>query len=187
MHSGIKYLHVLTGSVCEPVLCPLTGPPIPSTFNVSVVMVNGVAELSVSWEAGPDVHGPVEYLVTSDQNLTCNSTSSSCILSPVSCGEVHTIQVTASNEAGPSPPSHPEVFITCKQQRFTLSQIHTVNIHIHNTNKIVILVLRTSMFGLLAGLNMKATVYRTSPSLITKEGPNSPFMFNQAAPNLTHS
>ncbi|XP_060934709.1 fibronectin type III domain-containing protein 7-like [Limanda limanda] len=89
-----------------------TRPPTPSAVNVSMVTGNAVAELSVSWAVGPEVHGPVEYLVTSDQNLTCNSTSSSCILSPVSCGQVHTIQVTASNEGGSSPPSHPEVFIT---------------------------------------------------------------------------
>uniref|UniRef100_A0A3Q4N583 Fibronectin type III domain containing 7 n=1 Tax=Neolamprologus brichardi TaxID=32507 RepID=A0A3Q4N583_NEOBR len=38
-----------------------------------------------------------------------STTSSSCTLSVVGCGEVHTIQVTASNEAGPSYPSSPSL------------------------------------------------------------------------------
>uniref|UniRef100_A0A3Q1JNA5 Fibronectin type-III domain-containing protein n=1 Tax=Anabas testudineus TaxID=64144 RepID=A0A3Q1JNA5_ANATE len=54
-----------------------------------------------------EVYGSIQYLVTSDQNLTCNSTSSSCILSPAQCGEVHTIQVTAINDAGSGYPSSP--------------------------------------------------------------------------------
>uniref|UniRef100_A0A3P8T914 Fibronectin type-III domain-containing protein n=1 Tax=Amphiprion percula TaxID=161767 RepID=A0A3P8T914_AMPPE len=73
---------------------------------------NHVAGLSVSWNIDQVVHGPIMYHVMSDQNLTCNSTSSSCTLPAVGCGEVHTIQVTASNEAGPGHPSSPEVFIT---------------------------------------------------------------------------
>ncbi|XP_040896696.1 fibronectin type III domain-containing protein 7-like [Toxotes jaculatrix] len=89
-----------------------TRPPTPSSVNVSVVMSNGLAGLSVSWELDLEVYGSIEYFVMSDQNLTCNSTSSSCTLSPVGCGQVHVIQVTASNEAGPSYPSSPKVFIT---------------------------------------------------------------------------
>ncbi|XP_051233612.1 fibronectin type III domain-containing protein 7-like isoform X2 [Dicentrarchus labrax] len=89
-----------------------TRPPTPSIVSVSMVMNNTVAGLSVSWELDANVYGSIQYHVMSDQNLTCNSTSSSCTLSPVGCGEVHTIQITASNEAGPSYPSIPEVFIT---------------------------------------------------------------------------
>lgn len=79
-----------------------------------MAMNNSVAGLSVSWELDQDVYGSTEYHVTSDQNLTCNSTSSSCTLWSVHCGKVHTIQVTACNEAGPSYPSSPVVFIACK-------------------------------------------------------------------------
>ncbi|KAG7514046.1 hypothetical protein JOB18_023639 [Solea senegalensis] len=89
-----------------------TRPPTPSSVSVSMVTSNNVTELSVSWAIDPDVYGSVDYFVTSNHNLSCNSTSSPCSLSPVSCGEVHTIQVTASNEAGPSYPSDPEVFVT---------------------------------------------------------------------------
>ncbi|XP_008292877.1 fibronectin type III domain-containing protein 7-like [Stegastes partitus] len=90
-----------------------TRPPTPSSVSVSVVMNNDVAKLSVSWDISQGLYGPIEYHVMSDQNLTCNTTSSSCTLQPaVSCGEVHAIQVTASNEAGEGYPSSPEVFIT---------------------------------------------------------------------------
>lgn len=77
-----------------------------------MVMQNDVARLSVSWELEQGVYGTINYLVTSDRNLTCNTTSNSCDLSPVACGEIHTIQVTASNAAGPSYPSSPVVFVT---------------------------------------------------------------------------
>lgn len=89
-------------------------------------MSNGVAGLSVSWELDQEVYGSIEYHVTSDQNLTCNATSGSCTLPAVSCGDAHTIQVTASNEAGPSYPSIPVVFITCEWSRLDSNLIHTV-------------------------------------------------------------
>ncbi|KAF7660954.1 hypothetical protein LDENG_00272170 [Lucifuga dentata] len=85
-----------------------TRPPSPSEVNVSMTM----AELSVSWKLEQDVYGTVNYHVTSDRNLTCNTISNSCILYPAACGEIHTIQVTAYNMAGPSYPSSPVVFIT---------------------------------------------------------------------------
>ncbi|XP_026179406.1 fibronectin type III domain-containing protein 7-like [Mastacembelus armatus] len=89
-----------------------TRPPTPSSVNVSVVISNAVAGLSVSWKLNQEVYGSIQYSVMSNQNLTCNATSSSCTLSPVNCGEVHIIQVTASNKAGPSLPSSPKVFTT---------------------------------------------------------------------------
>ncbi|XP_017275873.1 fibronectin type III domain-containing protein 7-like [Kryptolebias marmoratus] len=99
-----------------------TRPPTPSSVNISVVMSSNMAGLSVSWELDQEVYGTIEYHVTSDQSLRCNSTSSSCTLSPVGCGEVHTIEVTAFNEAGPSHPSIPVVFITfpCPPESLTL-------------------------------------------------------------------
>ncbi|XP_067452401.1 fibronectin type III domain-containing protein 7-like [Thunnus thynnus] len=101
-----------------------TRPPTPASVNVSVVMNNSLAGLSVSWELEQDVYGSIQYHVMSDQNLTCNSTSKSCTLSPVGCGQIHTIQVTASNEAGCSYPSSPEVFITfpCPPESLALEE-----------------------------------------------------------------
>uniref|UniRef100_A0A667XFH5 Fibronectin type III domain containing 7 n=1 Tax=Myripristis murdjan TaxID=586833 RepID=A0A667XFH5_9TELE len=54
--------------------------------------------------------GTIQYLVMSDGNLQCNTTSKNCTISPVACGETRTIQVTAVNEAGPGHPSSPLVF-----------------------------------------------------------------------------
>ncbi|KAM3619535.1 uncharacterized protein V6R79_009801 [Siganus canaliculatus] len=101
-----------------------TRPPSPSSVNVSVVMTNSAAGLSVSWQLDQDVHGSVQFHVTSDQSLTCNSTSRSCTLLPVGCGEVHTVHVTASNEAGPSSPSSPVVFTTfpCPPESLALAE-----------------------------------------------------------------
>ncbi|XP_043985936.1 fibronectin type III domain-containing protein 7-like [Gambusia affinis] len=99
-----------------------TRPPTPSSVNVSVVRSNSLAGLAVSWKLSQNVYDTVDYHVTSDQNLNCNSTSSSCTLSPVGCGQVHTVYVTASNKAGPSHPSSPVVFITfpCPPESLTL-------------------------------------------------------------------
>lgn len=103
-------------SIKDNCFCISTGPPAPSSVNVSMAMTSGGAGLSVSWELGQVVHGSIFYHVMSDQGLTCNSSSSSCVLSVVGCGELHTIQVIASNEAGPSYPSSPVPFITCKNK-----------------------------------------------------------------------
>ncbi|XP_077574046.1 fibronectin type III domain-containing protein 7-like [Stigmatopora nigra] len=89
-----------------------TRPPMPSSVDVSVTMNSDKAELCVSWQLNQEVYGNIEYYVISDQSLTCNTTSSPCMLSPVGCGQVHTIQVVASNDAGPSSPSDPVEFIT---------------------------------------------------------------------------
>lgn len=98
--------------------CVLTGPPTPGSVEVSVVMIGHQTVLSVSWELNQQVYGNIEYYVMSDQSLSCNATSSSCILSPVGCGEVHTIQIVPSNEAGPGYPSSPVEFITCEYDNF---------------------------------------------------------------------
>lgn len=102
-----------------------TRPPAPSSVNVSMVMTNGGAGLSVSWELGQAVHGSVYYHAISDQGPTCNSSSSPCVLSAVGCGEMHTIQVVASNEAGPSQPSSPVTFITYPCPPDSLAQAET--------------------------------------------------------------
>lgn len=94
-------------------LCLQTGPPAPSSVSMSVLICKGVARLSVSWTLSQEVYGSIQYLVTSDQNLTCNSISTSCTLSPAKCGEIYVIQVTAFNDAGSGNASSPSVFTTC--------------------------------------------------------------------------
>ncbi|XP_076010519.1 fibronectin type III domain-containing protein 7-like [Genypterus blacodes] len=113
----------------SPYVNQTTRPPSPSGVNVSMVTLNGVGEVSVSWQLEQGVYGTIDYLVTSDSNLTCNTTSNSCSLSPVACGEVHTIQVTASNDAGPSIPSNSVVFITipCPPESLALADTEAGN------------------------------------------------------------
>lgn len=89
-----------------------TRPPTPVGVSVSVTYDVGPAGLLVSWTLDENVHGVIDYNVTCDHGQMCSSTSDSCVLSPVSCGEVHSIQVIASNDAGPSYPSDPTMFIT---------------------------------------------------------------------------
>ncbi|XP_056895333.1 fibronectin type III domain-containing protein 7-like, partial [Takifugu flavidus] len=89
-----------------------TRPPTPTAANVSMAMNKSVAGLFVSWDVDQELYGSVQYHVISDQNLTCNSTSSSCTLWVADCGQTHSIQITASNEAGPSQPSNPVFFTT---------------------------------------------------------------------------
>ncbi|KAM7387686.1 hypothetical protein PAMP_023908 [Pampus punctatissimus] len=88
-------------------------------------MNNSVSRLFVSWELDQEVYGSIQYHVMSDQNLTCYATSSSCTLSPVGCGQIHTIQVIASNDAGSSYPSSPEVFISfpCPPESLALEEL----------------------------------------------------------------
>ncbi|XP_056132898.1 fibronectin type III domain-containing protein 7-like [Lampris incognitus] len=102
-----------------------TRPPTPASLTASVAPGDGSAELLVSWDLGQEVHGTTEYFVTSDANLQCNSTSGGCSLSPVACGETHTIQVTAWNEAGPSLPSNPLVFVTFPCPPESLAAVET--------------------------------------------------------------
>lgn len=89
----------------------------PTFVNVSMVMNNSVAGLLVSWKVDQEVYGSIQHHVITDQNLTCNSTSSSCTLWAAGCGQTHTIRVIASNEAGRSQPSHSVFFITCECRR----------------------------------------------------------------------
>lgn len=83
-----------------------------------MAMNSSIAGLLVSWNVAQEVYGPIQYHVISDQNLTCQSTSSSCTLWAVRCGETHTMQVIALNEAGPSQPSSPLFFVTCECKRY---------------------------------------------------------------------
>ncbi|XP_068176518.1 fibronectin type III domain-containing protein 7-like [Antennarius striatus] len=88
-----------------------TRPPTPTSVSASVVSGN-LSGLSVSWELDPDVDGYIHYRVMTDQYLYCNSTSNSCVLWGISCGEIYTIYVIAVNDAGPTYPSSPLVFVT---------------------------------------------------------------------------
>ncbi|KAM4629308.1 fibronectin type III domain-containing protein 7-like [Polymixia lowei] len=104
-----------------------TRPPAPASVNVSVVMTNDMAGLSVSWDLEQQVYGSIHYHVTGDRNQQCNSTSSPCTISPAACGEIHTIQVTASNEAGPSYPSEVFIVFPCPPESLAVTETEAGN------------------------------------------------------------
>lgn len=100
----------------------VTRPPTPKS--VSASMMNNQLGLSVSWTMDPSVYGTLQYNVSSDHGQQCNTSALSCQLVPVSCGEVHSVEVTAENEAGPSVPSGAVVFTTipCPPQNLALAE-----------------------------------------------------------------
>uniref|UniRef100_A0A3B4ALC6 Fibronectin type-III domain-containing protein n=1 Tax=Periophthalmus magnuspinnatus TaxID=409849 RepID=A0A3B4ALC6_9GOBI len=80
-----------------------TRPPTPASVTVTMVTNSTSLALNVSWTVDPNVNTLIWYNVSSDQGVNCSSTSSlSCELSPVTCGTVYSVKVTASNVAGPS-------------------------------------------------------------------------------------
>lgn len=87
------------------------GPRTPQTVVLLNPAVKDVTGLLVSWAPS---QGAIQYLVVSSAGLNCSSTSTSCTLSPLSCGQVHYITVTAINTAGPSQPSDPLRYISCE-------------------------------------------------------------------------
>ncbi|XP_062412452.1 fibronectin type III domain-containing protein 7-like [Sardina pilchardus] len=106
-------------------VCQLTRPAQPQDFELSVLW-DEEARLQVSWSAS---QGASEHVAVSSEGLNCSSSSSSCFLSPLSCGETHTITLTASNQAGPSLPSDPVEFVSipCAPNPVSLSEPETGN------------------------------------------------------------
>ncbi|XP_036446665.1 fibronectin type III domain-containing protein 7 [Colossoma macropomum] len=105
-------------------VCQITRPSTPQS--VVLQTVSGMTTLSVSWAS---VHGADQYTVISSSGLNCTSSSSTCTLTPLSCGQIQYISVTAMNQAGPSLPSDPQQFITfpCPPQPLRVDEIAAGN------------------------------------------------------------
>ncbi|XP_072553287.1 fibronectin type III domain-containing protein 7 [Salminus brasiliensis] len=88
-------------------VCQITRPATPQS--IMIQRLSDVTAVSISWAA---VQGAAQYTVVSLSGLNCSSSSNSCSLTPLSCGQAHTISVTAVNQAGPSLPSDSQQFIT---------------------------------------------------------------------------
>ncbi|XP_012995539.3 fibronectin type III domain-containing protein 7 [Esox lucius] len=89
-------------------VCQITRPPSPESIQVSVTQGRSVG-LTVYWQT---VQGADDYLVRASSGQNCSASASYCIISPLLCGQNHSVNVTAQNSAGPSNPSDPEEFIT---------------------------------------------------------------------------
>ncbi|KAJ8376161.1 hypothetical protein SKAU_G00067410 [Synaphobranchus kaupii] len=89
-------------------VCQITRPPTPGLVQ-AMLTVDGSQDMTVHWET---MHGADRYLALSTTGQNCTSSDNYCVISPLSCGQNHSITVTALNRAGPSGPSEPEDFLT---------------------------------------------------------------------------
>ncbi|KAJ8011602.1 hypothetical protein DPEC_G00059960 [Dallia pectoralis] len=86
----------------------ITRPPSPVDIQVSVNQGRS-GGLTVYWQL---VHGADVYIVRATSGQNCSASETTCIISPLLCGQNHSVTVTAVNSAGPSNPSGPENFMT---------------------------------------------------------------------------
>ncbi|XP_030629000.1 fibronectin type III domain-containing protein 7 [Chanos chanos] len=87
----------------------ITRPPIPAEVQISLMPGRSLG-LVVFWGS---VRGADGYVAQSSNGQNCSSTMETyCVISPLGCGQNHTITVTAENQAGPSEPSTPEDQLT---------------------------------------------------------------------------
>ncbi|XP_048845081.1 fibronectin type III domain-containing protein 7-like [Brienomyrus brachyistius] len=90
-------------------VCQITRPPVPEFVYIMLASGRSVG-VAVYWDS---VRGAESYFVVSSTGQNCSSfTNSYCVISPLLCGQNHSITVTAENQAGPSYPSNPEDFLT---------------------------------------------------------------------------
>ncbi|XP_055057194.2 fibronectin type III domain-containing protein 7 [Misgurnus anguillicaudatus] len=89
-------------------VCQITRPPVPGAVQVQLMQGRSVG-LEVFWQL---VRGANFYFALSSTGQNCTSLDGYCVISPLSCGQNHTITVYASNEAGLSDPSNPEDLLT---------------------------------------------------------------------------
>ncbi|XP_077414896.1 fibronectin type III domain-containing protein 7-like [Vanacampus margaritifer] len=90
-------------------VCQITRPASPDLVHVQVTL-GGSLGILVQWMS---VQGAEDYLAwtTNGQNCT-NAVSNHCYISPVGCGQNHSVSVTAFNSAGPSLPSPEADYMT---------------------------------------------------------------------------
>ncbi|XP_062871771.1 fibronectin type III domain-containing protein 7-like [Trichomycterus rosablanca] len=90
-------------------ICQITRSSTPQSVLLVTTKVNDLMGLSVSWSPA---QGANQYVVESSSGLNCSTGSTTCTLSPLSCGQIHYISITAINEAGPSQRSDQQRYVT---------------------------------------------------------------------------
>ncbi|KAI7794727.1 putative fibronectin type III domain-containing protein 7-like [Triplophysa rosa] len=102
-------------------VCQITRPPSTQITEMVVSSVSA-AGIVVSWDPA---QGAQQYIALSSSGQNCSSTSNSCTLSSLGCGETHLVEVTAINQAGPSVPSQPVQFISfpCPPQPIWVEEV----------------------------------------------------------------
>lgn len=91
-------------------LVSFPGPPSPNVTNIQVTSGRSLG-IAVYWVT---VQGAENYMAWTTNGQNCSATASSyCFITPVECGQNHSVSVIAYNKAGPSSPSQPGDYITC--------------------------------------------------------------------------
>ncbi|TRZ00552.1 hypothetical protein DNTS_008546 [Danionella cerebrum] len=86
----------------------ITRPAIPQSVALVVTTIPE-AGIVISWNP---VQGAQQYIALSLMGQNCSSSTNSCVLTPLRCGETHSIQVTATNQGGNSEPSPSVPFLS---------------------------------------------------------------------------
>lgn len=99
----------------------LPGPPSPDVIHVQMTVGRSL-EVAVYWGS---VQGAESYIAWTTNGQNCTSTVQSyCFITPVECGQNHSVSVTAFNKAGPSSPSQPAEYLTCGYITHTVYLTH---------------------------------------------------------------
>ncbi|XP_043080820.1 fibronectin type III domain-containing protein 7-like [Puntigrus tetrazona] len=114
LEAGTKYC--IKGNAWSPenipgddfTVCQITRSPTPQSIAL-VVTSTPDAGIVVSWDPA---QGAEQYVASSLNGHNCSSSTNSCVLIPLSCGETNSVTVTAVNQAGSSVPSYPVQIIS---------------------------------------------------------------------------
>ncbi|XP_056912468.1 fibronectin type III domain-containing protein 7 [Takifugu flavidus] len=90
-------------------MCQITRPLSPNVIHIQMTQGRSL-EVAVYWLS---VQGAENYIAVTTNGQNCSSVSQTyCFITPVECGQNHSISVIAYNSAGPSSPSQPAEYIT---------------------------------------------------------------------------
>ncbi|XP_054623920.1 fibronectin type III domain-containing protein 7 isoform X2 [Dunckerocampus dactyliophorus] len=107
-------------------VCQITRPPSPDVIHVQVTQGRALG-IAVYWVF---VQGAEEYLAWTTNGQNCTATTNNyCYISAVTCGQNHSVSVTAFNSAGPSTPSPPADYVTypCPPDNIRVEEPNTGN------------------------------------------------------------
>ncbi|XP_034038478.1 fibronectin type III domain-containing protein 7-like [Thalassophryne amazonica] len=107
-------------------ICQITRPPSPDVVHVQVTQGRSVG-IAIYWQA---VQGAETYMAWTTNGQNCTSAFTSfCLITPVECGQNHSVSVTAYNKAGASSPSLPEDYVTnpCPPENIWVEELKASN------------------------------------------------------------
>lgn len=100
-------------------LAEFPGPLSPNVIHIQMTQGRSL-EVAVYWLS---VQGAENYIAVTTNGQNCSSVGQTfCLITPLECGQNHSISVIAYNSAGPSNPSQPAEYITCRFSLHGLSR-----------------------------------------------------------------